>query len=77
MPIYSFECEKCGFIRDELRKMGDTSPPNCCEATMNRVFSMPNVIVGGPEATQAKLKQRSDEQGKRFFRKAAYKAEHR
>ncbi len=79
MPIYSFECEKCGFVRDELRKMGEMEPPNCvnCELPMERTFSMPNVIVGGPQETQEKLKKRSDEQGKRFFRKAAYKAEHK
>lgn len=79
MPIYSFRCE-CGFEIDELRKMGDFEPPACryCNTKMEKVFSPNfNVIVGGPEATQAKLKKRSDEQGKRFFSKSAYKAGHK
>jgi len=79
MPIYSFKCEKCGFVREEIRKMGDTKPPSCinCDTPMDRLFTSPTVIIGGPEATQEKLKKRSDEQGKRFFSRAAYKAQHR
>ena len=77
MPLYSFKCEKCDTKKDELRKMGDTTPPTCCGVAMVRVFSLPIVIIGGREATQAKLKKRSDEQGKKFFRRSAYKAEHK
>ncbi len=74
MPIYEFQCE-CGLTSEEIRKLGDTEPPNCvCGKKMERVFSMPVVVIGGPAATQAKLKKRSDEQGKRFFSRAAYRA---
>ena len=73
MPVYVFKCE-CGLTSEELRKFGDADPPDCvCGKRMERVFSIPVVISGGPEATQAKLKKRSDEQGRQFFRRAAYR----
>lgn len=79
MPIYSWKCAECGFLREELRKMGDLESPTCinCNIIMDRLFTPPIVIVGGPEATQAKLKKRSDEQGKRFFSRAAYALKNR
>jgi putative FmdB family regulatory protein len=29
MPVYSFQCPDCGAERDLLRKLGDTTPPDC------------------------------------------------
>jgi len=38
MPIYEFECQKCGNRREEIAQMGD-SPPVCCGCVMMRTFS--------------------------------------
>lgn len=74
MPIYEFLCSNCDIIKEEMRKLGDVKPLNCsCGMKMERIFSPSVKIIADPEATQAKLKKRSDEQGKRFFRRAAYR----
>lgn len=30
MPIYAFKCEKCDTVVEELRKLGDDTPPTSC-----------------------------------------------
>ena len=75
MPIYSFQCPKCGFIREELRRMGDCETPkcvNCKNQVMDRVFTPVVTVFNGPgwnHGSQDKLKTRSKEQGKKFFRR--------
>ena len=38
MPIYEYECQKCGNRSEELAQMGE-SPPECCGGVMMRTFS--------------------------------------
>ena len=73
MPIYSFQCSKCGFVREELRKMGDFTAPKCVyckDEVLERVYEPVATIFKGTGwhgGSQAKLKKRSLEQGKKFF----------
>lgn len=73
MPIYSWKCGKCGFEREELRKVGDDTAPNCvyCKnQLMERLFTPVTAILKGPGWTRGdyrKLRDRSKEQGKKFF----------
>jgi len=75
MPIYSWKCERCGFTREELRKVGEYDAPNCvycANSKMERVFEPIAVIFKGAgwiNGEQAKLKKRSTEQGKKFFKR--------
>ena len=38
MPLYEYECQKCGSRPEVLAQMGD-SPPVCCGAFMRRIYS--------------------------------------
>jgi putative FmdB family regulatory protein len=75
MPIYSFQCSKCGFIREELRKTGDLTAPKCVyckEEVMERVFEPVATIfkgTGWTNGSQVKIQKRSAEQGKKFFKR--------
>jgi putative FmdB family regulatory protein len=75
MPIYSYSCPKCGFIRDELRKMGDTQAPQCvyCKnQVMNREFTPVATVLKGSgwnNGDWSKLRRRSVDQGKKFFKR--------
>lgn len=32
MPIYVWKCSKCGYVVEELRKIGEDKPPkSCCD----------------------------------------------
>lgn len=67
MPIYSFKCEKCNSEKDELRKMGDYSPPICCNEFMIRTFNP--ISFQTKEGTLEKVRSRSRNQGKKFFKR--------
>jgi putative FmdB family regulatory protein len=75
MPIYSFQCPKCGFVREDLRKMGDYEAPECvyCKKQVMERFYEPVTTVlkgqGWSHGQQEKLRVRSKEQGKKFFRR--------
>jgi len=72
MPIYAFKCEKCGFEREELRKLGDTTTPKCvyCNVVMERLIVPITAILKGPGWARGdwrKLRERSIQQGNKFF----------
>jgi len=75
MPLYVFKCHKCGFEREELKKFDDTTIPSCiyCKnQMMERVFTPVTAILHGPGWTKGdyqKLRDRSKEQGKKFFKR--------
>jgi putative FmdB family regulatory protein len=73
MPIYSFECKKCGAVSDVLRKVSDYTPPDCiCGKKMERIFTPVSSILKGAgwsKGQWSKLRKRSVEQGKKFFRR--------
>jgi putative FmdB family regulatory protein len=49
MPIYSYKCEKCGRIFDELQKAGYKGNIKCiyCNSDASRLFSPVGVIFKG------------------------------
>ena len=69
MPIYEYICEKDDVRLEELRKLGDTNPPDCpkCNEKMERLFSCP--LVTTKEKQVEELRRRSKEQGKKFFKR--------
>jgi putative FmdB family regulatory protein len=74
MPIYGFICYDDETEVEELRKLGDDKPPKCpnCGVEMSRLFSpVVNIFQGksNAEKVSAKLKKRSEEQGKKFFKR--------
>jgi putative FmdB family regulatory protein len=74
LPIYQFKCKNDGFTREDLRRMGETYSPNClvCNCKMDYIISNPAVILKGSgwnHGSREKLKNRSREQGKKFFKR--------
>ena len=73
MPLYSWKCAKCGFVREELRKVGNDTAPLCvyCKnEVMERLFTPVTAILKGPGWTRGvyhKVRERSKEQGTKFF----------
>ena len=50
MPIYAFECTRCGHSFDRLQKMSDPDPtdcPACAEATLRRQLTAPSFRLAG------------------------------
>jgi len=51
MPIYEYECKKCGCRFDLLQSMGDPPPTTCghngCRGRVRKVLSPPAVIFKG------------------------------
>lgn len=76
MPLYEYRCEKCGFIREEIKKVEDLEKVPFCvyckDQLMERVFSPVATVLRGPgwsHGDYAKLRERSKEQGKKFFKR--------
>ncbi len=75
MPYYEFECEKCTETIVELRKLGDYDPPACskCKSKMRKVISPVGAVLykgaGWNNGEQVKLRKRSKDQGKQFFKR--------
>jgi putative FmdB family regulatory protein len=75
VPIYSWKCEKCGFEREEIRKVGDDTAPKCVyckDIVMERLFTPVTAILKGPGWTRGvyrKVRDRSKEQGNKFFKR--------
>ena len=71
MPVYEFECRKCGTRFEELVKAGQTSPcPQCKSPDVERRYSQigePRVPVGlfGREAARSNAKRREREEKRR------------
>lgn len=73
MPIYQFQCN-CDAVKEEFRKMGEFYSPDCsiCGSKMIYMIGTPSVILKGQgwnHGSQEKLRNRSREQGRKFFRK--------
>jgi putative FmdB family regulatory protein len=73
MPIYCFECPKDGTELEDLRKMGDFEPPKCptCQEIMERRMGLTHTVLKGEgwgKGTWAKAKERSVNQGQKFFK---------
>jgi len=52
MPIYSYRCQTCGRIQDELRKMKDADVfPKCneCLSLTKRILTPPSIVLKGPD----------------------------
>lgn len=45
MPTYSFRCDRCGRLLDEVRTVADSGQPGprCCRRVMQREFGVPQV----------------------------------
>jgi putative FmdB family regulatory protein len=43
MPLYDYECEKCGLIENVWAKVSEDELLHDCGAVMNRVLSAPNI----------------------------------
>lgn len=74
MPIYEFVCYDDETEKEELRKLGDDIPPKCptCGIEMSKVFSPIFSIFKGRDQSvrvSKQLKKRSEEQGRKFFRR--------
>ena len=74
MPYYEFVCESCEEYKTELRKLGDYDPPVCpkCQSKMEKIISPVGVLfkgAGWQHGEQTKLRQRSKDQGKKFFKR--------
>lgn len=71
MPIYEFECSKCGARFEELVRAGETAPcPQCKSAEVERRYSQigePRVPVGltGQAAAQSNAKRKAREEQRR------------
>ncbi len=49
MPIYEYECAKCGIHFDKLQRFGDPAPDACPNGhhQVHRLFSQPAIIFKG------------------------------
>lgn len=49
MPIYEYECLKCGAHFDRLQRFGDPAPESCPNGhhQVHRLFSQPAIIFKG------------------------------
>ena len=50
MPIYAFECDRCGHAFDRLQKLSDPDPetcPACGEAAIRRQLTAPAFRLAG------------------------------
>lgn len=72
MPIYEFFCEKCGMVAERLKKFEELEKTeercdSCGEKMVRRISAC--AVVSRGEQMWEKLKKRSIEQGKKFFRR--------
>jgi putative FmdB family regulatory protein len=49
MPIYEYECLKCGAHFDKLQRLGDPAPDTCPNGhkQVHRILSQPTIIFRG------------------------------
>lgn len=49
MPIYEYECQKCGVHFDKLQRFGDPKPDTCPNghSQVHRLLSQPTIIFKG------------------------------
>jgi putative FmdB family regulatory protein len=71
VPIYEFECTKCGARFEELTRPGDTAPcPQCKSSNVTRRYSQigePRVPVGlfGKKAAESNARRKEREARRR------------
>lgn len=62
MPVYQYQCEKCGLF-DQLRERAEASSPiSCpiCGGDTRRIYSPPSLSKAGYSAPTLTLKQDRD-----------------
>lgn len=74
MPIYEFMCFDDYCVTTEIRKVGDFVPPQCsrCGKLMTKVISPVSFVLKGSGWNKGEhelLRKRSEDQGKKFFRR--------
>lgn len=63
MPIYAFECTRCGHAFDRLQKLSDPDPtdcPSCSEATLRRQLTAPSFRLAGSGWYETDFKKDGD-----------------
>ncbi len=60
MPIYEYECEKCGLKLEMMQKLGDDSRVSCtkCGGCTRRIYSSVPFIFGGTRWVGEKRKKK-------------------
>jgi putative FmdB family regulatory protein len=50
MPVYDYQCEKCGDIVEICHSMIDDTIRHCikCDSQLKRVYSTPGIVFKGP-----------------------------
>lgn len=46
MPVYEYQCQKCGKVIEALRKVDDPAP-KCCGVKMKKLISKGSFILKG------------------------------
>jgi len=66
MPIYEYECEKCSFKFDLLRKVGEDGGASCprCQSYSRRLFSAVPFIFKGTRWVGERGREKEDSQPK-------------
>ena len=66
MPIYEYECEKCSFKFDLLRKVGENGEASCprCQGYSRRLFSAVSFIFKGSRWVGESIRKKGDSQPK-------------
>ena len=65
MPIYEFECRKCGHHFDHLQKLSDADPtvcPTCHAEQLHRMLSAPAFRLAGSGWYETDFKKPGDHQ---------------
>lgn len=63
MPIYEFQCERCGHVFDRLQKLSDPDPdrcPECAEAAIRRRLTAPAFRLSGSGWYETDFKKDGD-----------------
>ena len=49
MPIYEYQCEKCGLVIEKIQKFSDPPLSNCekCEGKVNKLLSQSSFMLKG------------------------------
>lgn len=65
MPLYEFKCKSCGKKMEELRKVGDFTPPSCsvCGQETEKMMSTGSFEFKGPGFYSTDYKQYNDMKG--------------
>ena len=81
MPIYEYECRKCGETFEVIQRMSEEDPKTHegCGGTLNRLLSVPRVQVrdAAPQSPEARHPAYQQQVENEIKRKEHQKAPHR